>query len=326
MINKNKSYSKYSFFLKENNLSKKEIKDSQIYKYLINNLNFVENENLWINNITSMSMQKDPKKIRLRNDKFLQSIYDKNITSCLISGIKIDEQKLFLVYFNKSFYGYNHSKNSSNSFITFDSIEELEKYCSLKSDNIQTRNVREKTKFLFYTNIENSFDANKFELFVSLIKDADFNPYNPKGPLNNYDPQIPNETKTNVPKIYENICSLYHSDFICASGIEWDKIINDGSLIELHHFIPKKYFRNKIGLVDWEIIHNEINIVPLCSFCHKSIHSSKEEKYKNTFDNIINTYKKSNRYDRFIDFMITNTDFKNTEELLNFYKNKKLSK
>ena len=65
-----KSYSDISDKLRNSTLSKKELENSKIYKSLMTHNDKLK---VFFANFTSFCNQKTPSKIRLRNDKFLES-------------------------------------------------------------------------------------------------------------------------------------------------------------------------------------------------------------------------------------------------------------
>jgi len=318
MLNSTKPYYQYQLLLKQNVLSKQHIINSNIYKFICN-LGYKLNENLWITNIQSMAMSKNPNMLRVRNDKFLNKS-KQGEDACLISGIRLNNKELFLVYFGKSFIGYNKSIKSSNSFITF-TFEQLNKMSECK-DQIQTKNVKKGAKYLFYSSTD--FDENMFENYLNMLQNIELHGYDAKD--SKYDPSIPSENRKIIEDRYESICAIAFenpSDCELASQISKNSKFFLSKNYDIHHFIPKEYFKQYFdGLLDWKnVIHNTLNLVPLCRYCHKNIHASDKTLVKKTFEYVIQAYKKANVYLDFLNFLKENTSLKNISELLNFYLN-----
>ncbi|URM52990.1 hypothetical protein [Mycoplasma sp. SG1] len=239
-FNEKKLYYIFQIFLKNNKVNDDVIKNSKIYKKLIS-IGFVEKTNFWIVNITSMCLEKNPEQLRIRNDNFLTHVKN-NSNCCILSAIKIENKILYLIFFGKSFYGYNFKNDVGNSFINFN-YSELINLGSYENDIIQTKNVREKTKYYFYTSIDNNFDKDKFITFWDLINSTKFDPYNLKN--SKLDPNIPEKTKEYVATLFNEICSLYDTNGheYCKSNINWEEYKKIGrKCYEIHHFVPKKIF------------------------------------------------------------------------------------
>lgn len=322
--NTNSSYYRYVCELKNIEISKNDLMNTNIYKYLTEKQNFSLKDNLFTAKIKSMCMEKDPTKLRIRNDKFLQYL-SSNKNCCLLSFFKYNDKIHWIFYYGWSFYGYNKLTNVSNSFINFDYSEFINYYVNDKG-NIQIKNIidkkKRKTKYIFYTCCDDYFEEENFNSFLSIVSNSNYNPYDDNNDKLKSDKAIPLSTIENVKNNFNNLCSIYK-----ALGkekcfvIDWEnELIADELHLDIHHFIPKSYFKNYMSLVDWNIIHSEINLIPLCAFCHKTIHGRKDkEAVENKFYSIIDTLKICNLYDKFIEFMNKNTEFKNEKDLLNFY-------
>lgn len=321
------NYSYYQEFANKNKLEREKIINSDVYRVLVDDLKLKLNENLFICNIQSMSNKNNPTKLRIRNDKFLRLVSKGNGECCLISGIKINDLDVILIFFGYSFIGYNFSTKSSNSFIIFDYDDLVNKFKS-KNNSVQTKNNHDKTKYMFYVTCikENDnfykFDKKMFLFFFDSIKEINFDFYKYQKSTN-LDQDIPKINREVVNKVYSNLCSIYKTNgFKFCNCVNWKEIEKSGNYNpDIHHFVPKNYFKNKIGLVDWGMIHNPINLIPLCSFCHKKIHSSKKNIsiIKEVFYNIVDSYKKYDRFFEFNDFLKQNTNFESIEDLFNFY-------
>lgn len=142
-------------------------------------------------------------------------------------------------------------------------------------------------------------------------------------------PSIPDNIKNSVLKVNNYLClcnNINNKDYFCPCGSDINiEYLNENNLtyLHLHHLIPKKFFiKNSNNEVDWDIIHNKINLVPLCMVCHQSIHKMNKNKklVKKVFDSIIFAYKELNIYDDFVNFLNINTNI-NIDTLLRFYLN-----
>ena len=85
----------------------------------------------------------------------------------------------------------------------------------------------------------------------------------------------------------------------------------------LHHIVTKKYFKSA-EIRDKDIIHNIINLIPLCSLCHKIIHSKKSENVEELLNIIFNSYP-IERKNEFEEYLKNNTNFNNFENLKKYY-------
>lgn len=322
----------------ENKISKDEIKKTNVYKYLLS-LNNLEKDQIFFANITSMNMEIQPDMLRIRNDKFLRNVQLKK-KSVLISGINWNNKKIILVFLSESFLGYKHSTNSSNSFITF-SESDLNNFLFNDRDTINFKNIykntnHEKSKYIFYTTKDINFNPEEFDNFYNvLVNDLKFQPYS-SVTQNKYlkllIPKIPEENKNIIRNIYGKKCALCCIDkndpafCPCGININIDYLENNNlNYTDIHHFIPKEYFLNCFDndYINWEIVHSDKNLIPLCSACHQAIH--KGNKYsnlvKNTFFAIKNAFDMKKRLDDFKKFLQDNTELKNLNNLLNFYIN-----
>lgn len=322
--NPNSSYYKYVVEFEKKEINKKDIINTNIYKHLTEIHNFSLKDNLFTAKVKSMCMEKDPTKLRIRNDKFLQYL-SINKNCCLLAFFEHNSRIHWIFYYGWSFYGYNKLTNVSNSFINFDYTEFINNYLNPKG-NIQIKNVidkkKRKTKYIFYTCCDEYFDEENFNSFLNVVSNSNYNPYDDNNDKLKSDKPIPSINIENAKKNFNNLCAIYK-----ALGkqkcfvVDWEnQFISDELRLDLHHFIPKSYFKNYMTLVDWNVIHSEINLVPLCTFCHKTIHGKKDkEAVTKKFYSIIDTLKICNLYDKFFEFMIQNTEFKDEKDLLNFY-------
>lgn len=334
MIEKN--YKETTNFLEKNKISSTEIiSSSNLYNEILKLVDG-DKKSILFSNITSFSNIKTPNKVRIRNDNFLKACTDRKKV-VLISGIKINDKNLYLIFISSYFYGYNSSTKSSNSFINFD-INDLHKFIYDNKDTINIKHPKNSQlnnkyhKYAFYATNDFNFDTNKFVKFFNdteEITSVDDKPIIYTG-HEYFIPQIPTETRNAIIDNYARKCALCSLDkenpLYCPCGdqinINYLKE-NDLSYIHLHHFVPKKYFLNEPHIdIKWEIIHNINNIVPLCLPCHQAIHKGSKniDLVKNTFNAIIESFKKNNRYEEFENYVKENTKFTSIDDLFEFYK------
>lgn len=331
-----KNYKFIAEFLDKNKISNTSIVSStNLYKEI---LELVDNDkdSIMFSNITSFSNRNSPNRVRIRNDKFLKDCKN-NKKVVLISGIKINNKNLYLIFISSYFFNYNSSINSSNSFINFD-FDDLHSFIYNNEDTIIIRKPKNKStdhryhNYAFYTTNDTNFDKNKFEKFFKNIEEITSN--NSKSfeytGHEYFVPQIPIKMRKKINTIYGRKCALCllekDDPLYCPCGdqinIEYLKK-NDLSYIHLHHLIPKKYFLNDPSIdINWDLIHNINNIVPLCQPCHQAIHKGFKNKglVHDIFNAIIKIFKKNNRYKKFEKHILNKTNFKNIDDLLDFYK------
>lgn len=336
-MEENKSYTVFKKWIKSKIIKNEEIENSDFYRYIVHkfrNENLEKKVNLFIANVQSMCVEKNPDAFRIRNDKFLKLAKEKKF-GILLSGLKINETKFILCFFTKSFRGYPFSNNSSNSFINFTKKDLESKIISFQFDNISIKNGEKKskklTKYIFYVVNCDKFDVNKFNLFWDEINKLEFDPYS-SNCIKFFVPPIPEESKIKSRELFSNFCALAteNGNFSCPCGKNIDVNflkVNKLNYTDIHHFVPKELLirtmNESIGFLDWNEIHDDINLIPLCSPCHQAIHK-KNTKYaeliKNTFDSIINCYKAKNKYEKFLVYLKNNANM-NIEDLFNFYCN-----
>lgn len=332
-----KNYKNVANFLEENKISSDEIMSStNLYKEILK-LTGNDKDSILFSNITSFSNIKSPDKVRIRNDKFLKACGG-NKKSVLISGIKINNKNLYLIFISSYFYGYSSSTNSSNSFINFD-LKELNEFVYDNEDTINIKQPKNHSlsnkyhNYAFYATYDFNFDKNKFVKF--------FNDTEEIIPVDNksiqytgneyFIPQIPVETRNKINNNYSRKCALSFLEkddplyCPCGDQINIDYLEkNDLNYIHLHHLVPKKYFLNDCSInIKWGIIHSTCNIVPLCPPCHQAIHKGLKnvDLVQNTFNAVMESFKKSGRYDEFEKYILENTNLTGVENLLDFYKN-----
>lgn len=332
-----KNYKVIADFLNKNKILKKEIVSStNLYKEissLVNN----DNDSILFSNITSFSNKETPNRIRIRNDNFLKACKD-NKKAILISGIKLQNKNLYLIFISSYFYNYNSSIKSSNSFINFN-FDELDDFIFNNEDTINIKKPKVKSiddryhKYAFYATNDINFDRDKFIKFFNDIEEITFadNKLIKYTGCEYFIPQIPVETRKEICSDYAKKCALCllekDDPLYCPCGdqinIEYMEK-NDLNYVHLHHLVPKKYFLNdpSITKINWNIIHNICNIIPLCPACHQAIHKGfkNKELVENTFNAIMNIFKKNSKFEKFEKYIINNTNLENIDNLLDFYK------
>lgn len=319
-------------------LSKSKLKSSNLYRY-IKSLNVFKDNQIFFANITSMSLDTNPNMLRIRSDNFLKKI-NNNEKAILLSGINWNNKQIILVFLSESFIGYNHSIDSSNSFITF-SKNDLDNFLFNNEDTVNFKNIykntkKERSKYIFYTTEDINFDQDKFFNFYDvLVNDLKFQPYsqNTNQSLKNLIPPIPERIKKMIRELFNQRCALcsIHKDNLafcpCGEGVNTKYLEDNGlSYTDIHHFIPKEYFLNYMSedsYIDWNVVHNEINLIPLCSACHQAIHKGNkyQELVKNTFNAITNAFEEKDRFKKFENYLLNNTNLRDLRNLLFFYFN-----
>lgn len=322
----------------DSKLSRSKLKSSNLYNY-IKSLNDFKDDQIFFANITSMNLDTNPNMLRIRNDNFLKKITNSE-KAILLSGINWNHKDIILVFLSESFIGYDHSTDSSNSFITF-SKDDLNNFLFDNEDTVNFKNIykntkKERSKYIFYTTDDINFDKNKFFNFYNvLVNDLKFQPYsqNTNRSLKILIPAIPEINKKRIRELFNQRCALcsINKDNLafCPCGenvnIKYLKD-NDLSYTDIHHFIPKEYFLNNMyedSYINWNIVHNEINLIPLCSACHQAIHKGNkyQELVKNTFNAITNAFEEKDRIEKFKNYLLNNTDLRELSNLLSFYFN-----
>lgn len=325
-------YKELSEFLKQNVISNDNLYKTNIYKCALKLVD--NNDNVIISKIESMANKKTPNRVRIRSDKFIRYASE-NKKAILLTGIELNNNKIYLAFFSSSFYDYKHSLKSSNSFINFP-FEELNEYIYNGQDTINIKNNntkknKEKIKYVFYSTLDKNFDENKFIDFYNNSLKFNDNSITKYSGNEFFVPPIPIEIKKIVKNDFNKRCALCsldreHINYCpCGYDINVDYLDkNDLSYTHLHHLVPKKYFLNdcETSYINWNIVHNKLNIVPLCPACHQSIHKGLKstELVSSVYNAILDIYKKIGKYEEFTHFLKNNTKFSDTDDLLNFYK------
>ncbi|VEU76160.1 hypothetical protein [Mycoplasmopsis columboralis] len=337
---KNLYFNKYQDvmnFLKCIKLSKQDILNSKFYNFLLNDMGLELGKNLFLSNITSMCLKTHPNAVRIRNDKFLkfssENGYKNN--SYLVAGVKEDNDLKFFIFSSKSFYGYNFSTNSSNSFIHFDlqQFETFVNYPGIQYKKIKSKKLDDMDilKYSFITLSDKSFDKDSFITSLNHVENTTNFSYYDKffGLVKNIsDPQIPNVTKISLLEYYDHSCVSNHiSEESCRMKIDWKRTkealenTNLNLPLDFHHLVPRKYFKNNFNdFLDWKIVHDEINIYPLCQICHNSIHSNNQSLNSDIIDNIFSSLSIEKK-EKFVKYLNNNTVFKNIDDLKDYYRN-----
>ena len=241
-----------------------------------------------------------------------------------MSGIKLDNKQIIICISSESFFDYSFSTKNSNSFITLD-YDDLKKLVYFDQDTIQYWTYGKNVKYSFFVSYNENFNENLFwnefihNVFYIRCKDIDINKI--------IIPQIPESIREKIVIKFHDRCALdQESIFKCPCGNNIDINFlkqNNLSYIHLHHFVPKElfkemYYNGKIDNLDPYLIHNPVNLVPLCMPCHQSIHKkSNRNLVTNTYNYILETFKNMNLKNDFLDFL---KKCNITEEfLLNFY-------
>lgn len=316
-----KSYKEIQEILKKSNLSKDEIKETKLYKYIKEKIIWSkENENVFFSNITSMCLEKNYENVRIRNDKFL-SLAKENKNGFIISSIKLNNKTFVLCFHTKMFTNYEFSNNQSNSFITFKLSDIQNKFVFDNNDNVVIKN-KKSNKYIFYVSIDENFNSEKFGEFLEKIDNFDIKKLD-VDIVKFFVPPIPNKIRNKIRNDYDDYCALENCP--CGKSININFLKeNNLTYTHLHHFVPKELFIekkwNKEGCLDWSVIHNSINLIPLCLPCHQAIHkgSYMKELVVNTFEKIIKKYKEKNQLDKLLKYLNDNFNYQ-IDDLLNFY-------
>lgn len=324
-------------FLKKRKISKHEFLKSKFYNFLSTEMGLEFGKNIFLANLTSMCLQTNPSGIRIRNDSFLGiSAENGHRSNCyLVAGLKDENDIKFFIFSSKSFYGYKFSTTSSNSFIHFNS-EQLETFVNYPG--IQYKKIKAKKlddidvlKYSFITLSENSFNKDIFIESLNHVENTTNFSYYDKfmGTVRNFsDPQVPTSTKLSLLNNYNYSCvSNNVSVDSCRMKIDWKrtkKALENTNLnlpLDFHHLVPRKYFKNNFNdFLDWKIVHDEINVYPLCQICHNSIHSSNEFLSSDIIDNIFCSLSIEKK-EKFVKYLNDNTIFKNIDDLKDYYRN-----
>ncbi|WP_027332724.1 hypothetical protein [Mycoplasmopsis gallinarum] len=333
-----KEYDRYIEELKKMNLTEAEKINTKIYQTLkLNNFKNIESISA---NIQSFANKKDPTKIRIRSDKFLNNAKSEK-TTLLIGSYKNHNNSITnLIISSHWFKHYSSSLNKSNSFFVTE-FEDLEKFANFNGYQFKKKNIKDKNssiKYIFLAINDENVTSEVIKEYINNSKTiSDSVSTNSNFSFENYvskktDPKIPQENKDKTLRIYNNSCAIYDLNHnYCKTKINWietAKEIKGTNLnlpIDYHHFIPKSTFKNSwfhenIEL-DWDFIHKDINLLPLCQICHQSIHSKDKKLALKTFMYILEALKKVYRFEEFEEYLTKSKVFKNIKELENYYLN-----
>ncbi|QGZ97786.1 hypothetical protein GE118_03145 [Mycoplasma sp. NEAQ87857] len=322
-------YEKYQLLLKGVEVSKENFEKSNLYNKLLENKIYKE-EDYYTANITSMCLKTNPTSVRIRSDKFLKScIENKDLKFLVSSFIGNENEMIHYIVSSHWFIDYNKQVDKSNSFIHFD-VHDLKTFSYEPGFHYKKLKGKNVTKFVFLIvkdkefNIEQLFDY--FNLSTNwnrstsyLIKDS------------RNDPQIPDGIRKFLYNKFNNSCAIHYLDKEkCRTKIDWQKTkealkgTNLNTPLDFHHFIPRskfknEWFNNNLDELDWKIIHNIINVVPLCQICHQSIHNRDKKLVKDTFYNIIQTFDNTNMLEAFKEYLKDTKVINSIDELLEYY-------
>ncbi len=106
---------------------------------------------------------------------------------------------------------------------------------------------------------------------------------------------IPENIKKKLNNFYGNICALksHNLNFCRNPNFDYNACR-----------LPKKYFKDMDGYVDWNLANKEINLIPLCKKCHHCCTSKNKIERGKIFDDIMESYKILNLYDKFNDYLM----------------------
>ena len=330
-----KSYSKITEILASKKRDSKECKkiflNSDVFKIINSKFPKITEDKVVFSNITSLSMQKDPDKIRIRNDKFLGWVKNDDFDCLLVSIAEHYGQNYYYLFLGKSFKGYYKRDNASNSFLTFDFNELFPEggwgnNFGLKIKNIYKKNCLT-TKFFYYVSesaLKTIKDNEELKSFCNIVNSSSLSPYiEPKSTNNRY---ISASTREKIMKTYPKRCVCSIGGNICYSySVDWDKFEKnpEENKIHLHHFIWKSFFESthKSNDLDWEIINHYLNLVPLCSSCHSAIHNGEPEIKLKILNKIFEVQKKLWIHDEFIKYFDENKKYIKIkfEDIVNHY-------
>lgn len=341
IISKNIKSIKLTPFNKFNGEPNKWFKETNLYKETVN----LKEEIRWFQgNWSSMSNKHDPTKVRCRSDKFLSNIKnDKNISHkenvILLSSFKYNDKIIHSIVSGYWFSNYKHSTNSSNSFIN---IEYSELIDMLESNGFYYKNTSKKsgqkqqTKYVIYFFEDNNFEINNFFQYIELSRNLHNNYSDSLNLFSKYDPSIPKNSKIILYELFNDSCAVHtlNPDF-CKTKIDWQatkKAISNTNLnvpVDFHHFISREIFkkawnRHEIDELDWKMIHDKINLLPLCQICHQSIHNKDKGLAEETFNYILRVYEKNGALEDFLNFLNKSQVLNNIEELKRWYINNEI--
>lgn len=320
---KNTPYYEYSKFLYDNQLSMEECKNSNFLSILFEKFtNLKWNINLFYVPITSLSNKYNVTKTRVRNDSFLKKSINKE-DSFLISGIKLKNKLYFLLFHSKCFYLYNKSITSSNSIIIIDFFDILKfQYTDVDIIPHYGNNKNIPTYFYLLCSDDAQNIQNYLNIYINLINSIKKSGYESLTKSSEISKPISNTTRDEILNLFKGKCAL-SANSICSRYYNWEIISKEYTTnkrtcnIEIHHFIPKSYFKKYFKDVDWNFVNKNINLIPLCSNCHDNIHSGNENVVSFYFQSILDVYKEYERYNDFKDFLFKSS--LDDEKLLAFY-------
>lgn len=237
----------------------------------------------------------------MNGGKFLEYARDNKILYC-ISGIKIMGKIIYFIFCNKFWFGYKNYKKGNNHPIRFTLDAIRDKFVLNGIQDYNTDKLK-KYKYSFFTCIEfNEESKEQIKDFIKFINVFSIN----EDILNNQNRRknIPGSITNQIDKIYSNKCIL--SNEKCKGYIDWFKAIqyknNSGiKYVTYHHLIPVNYFIKNISddFINWNIINDLNNIIPLCHICHIIIHNKKDE-IKKMLEEIFNIVEQKNQFNEYL--------------------------
>lgn len=299
-------------------MTPQELKETYIYKDLLK-LGFPE-EDIICGKFGSLCMEKSPNKIRIQNDEFLSQIKNGNFNVVLLSGTKIinkvGKQKIvFVVIYGESFRNYTFSVSSNNSFFIAD-FPDLKDWVEISQELINHSHKKykkptKKVKYSFHVSTESNIHTLKRHL--GNLKEWDFEEKKPTK-----DKKIPKQTEIAARIFFSNKCGVFSiNQQSCPDAYIFRKKQTQRSKAptELHHLLTKEFWKSYFDSInkpyDWSLIHNQLNLIPLCPNDHVALHGGN----KMVFDNIMQLLKKKKIYEKFFTYLALNTPIKNEIDL-----------
>lgn len=175
------------------------------------------------------------------------------------------------------------------------------KHWSNEDSSIRTHKANNISKYLFCTLTEGNYKNNKIlNQYFEDYKNIELNAYKD---CKNKLPSIPSETRKYLDNFYEQMCSFVKIKK-CESNIDYE-IYKKRSYrpYEYHHIVPKEWFQKQYKNPPIEVMHNRINLIPLCEVCHNDMRSKNKDIKGRSFKNVINLYRHIKKFDSFCEFL-----------------------
>ena len=331
-----KKYTPFKQILQnEKNINSEEEKqiflNSDIFKTIQKVFPNIKADKVIFRKIESFCNEKTPSRVRIRSDRFLKKVKNGNFDCLLVSIIRHLNNKYYYIFLGKSFEGYCFKTNGSNSFLTFEFNElfpDYEKFdIGLRMKEIYKKGGKYITKYFYYLSkyvLSDNYEVDDLISFCKVVTKASLDPY-----------KLPSNLGKNISAIdRKKILELYPLRCICSIGdnlcvnksIDWDYFEKNPSnnLLHLHHFIPKEHFKKEYrneSELNWKIINNYLNLIPLCSSCHDCIHKGSQNEIEKIINKIFEVQKKIGIYNQFIEFLIENKFYIkiNVDQIIEYY-------